>query len=51
MNDKVVIYATGKGISENGIKHCVAGEEMSVHPELAKKLIKAGKATEKAIKQ
>ena len=51
MNDKTTVYATGGGVGKSGIRHLAAGDEMSVHPELAKKLIKAGKATDKASKQ
>ena len=40
--DTVKIYATGKG----GGYHA-EGEELEVHPILAKSLIKNGKATEK----
>jgi hypothetical protein len=42
--EKVIVYSTGE------TKHLAKGEKMSVHPELAKKLISAGKATEKAVK-
>lgn len=37
--DKTTVYSTGKG------GFTPAGEAMEVHPELAKKLIEAGKAT------
>ncbi len=43
--DLVKVYWTGKG---NHTKHVKEGEEAEVHPELAKKLIAAGKATDKA---
>jgi hypothetical protein len=45
MQDKTTVYATGK------CRHYAAGDAITVHPELAKKLIKAGRATEKAVKQ
>lgn len=37
--EKVTVFATSKA------KHYNEGEEFEVHPELAKSLIKAGKAT------
>lgn len=42
--DKITIYATGTG------GHHKAGDAMEVHPNLAKKLIEDGKATDKAPK-
>jgi hypothetical protein len=42
---KKTVYATGKG------KYYQAGDEITVHPILAEKLVKSGKATEKAPKQ
>ena len=44
VNEKVAVYATEKA------KYFNVGDEVKAHPELAKKLIKAGKATEKAPK-
>jgi hypothetical protein len=44
VRERVSVYATDKS------KYYRAGDEMKVHPELAKKLVKAGKATEKAPK-
>lgn len=44
--DKVTVYATGAGGG-----HHAEGEALEVHPLLAKKLLEAGKATEKAPKE
>lgn len=41
LNEKVTVYATDKD------KHHTKGESYDVHPELAKKLIAAGKASDK----
>lgn len=42
--DTVKVYWTAKA------KHVKEGDEVEVHPELAKKLIASGKATDKAPK-
>jgi hypothetical protein len=39
LNDKIEVYGTGK------VATMPEGAEVKVHPELAKKLIAAGKAT------
>jgi hypothetical protein len=44
VRERVTVYATDKS------KYYRVGDEMSVHPVLAKKLVKAGKAVEKAPK-
>jgi hypothetical protein len=44
LQEKVTVYATEK------CRYIAKGAEIKVHPLLAKKLIKAGKATEKAQK-
>ena len=43
LKEKVTVYATGKGDG----KYLPKGKELKIHPLLAEKLIKAGKATEK----
>jgi 2-oxo-4-hydroxy-4-carboxy--5-ureidoimidazoline (OHCU) decarboxylase len=44
VREKVTVYATGKG------GHYRAGDVIKAHPELAAKLVRDGKATEKAPK-
>jgi hypothetical protein len=47
--DKVKVYATKKLTSSDALADITEeGQEMEVHPALAEKLIKSGKATEKA---
>jgi hypothetical protein len=41
LNEKTTVYGTGE------CKHYTKDEAYKVHPELAKKLIAAGKATDK----
>jgi hypothetical protein len=41
LNGRVSVYGTGK------VSTFPKGKEFKVHPELSKKLVKAGKATEK----
>ena len=51
VKEKVTVYSVMYATDANKSKqHVAPGEPMEVHPELAKKLIKQGKATEKAPK-
>ena len=47
-DERVTVYAKsyGKSTEKGKIEYYPEGAEIKVHPELAKKLIKAGKATE-----
>ena len=47
VKEKVTVYATGTGKGQ----YVAKGKELRVHPLLAAKLIKAGKATEKSPKE
>jgi hypothetical protein len=44
LDEKKTVYSTGKN------RYYAAGDAITAHPLLAEKLIKAGKATEKAPK-